>query len=348
MSNKSLRLSEKWFRRGLWLLSLIFAIFLMGLGSLVVNDLPRVESVQSRSNYQDRGAVEPLESARSALVTRIDAIVKDKQTLRLDADNAANEYRQAHDTYQNWLSSRSTTQQASQNPEVIQRTKDLDALKAKQLEFERQLAAVERSKLDLERQRNNIDEQLGELNASADKLLNAALRKQELRIFLYRLMVTLPLILIAGWLFAKKRKGQYWPFVWGFIFFALYTFFVELVPYLPSYGGYVRSIVGIVVTIVIGHYSIKSMQSYLARQKAQEAEPDNQRRKSLQYDTVLMRLSKKVCPGCERPIDVEKPELNHCPHCGISVFNNCGSCQARKNAFSPFCYSCGAQTQVVL
>ena len=40
---KSLRLTEKWMRRGLWLVALVFASFLIGLGSAVVGDLPQVE-----------------------------------------------------------------------------------------------------------------------------------------------------------------------------------------------------------------------------------------------------------------------------------------------------------------
>ena len=57
--SKSLRLSEKWFRRGLWLVALVFAGFLIGLGSTIVGDLPRVEKQLQVDDFIDRAQAEP-------------------------------------------------------------------------------------------------------------------------------------------------------------------------------------------------------------------------------------------------------------------------------------------------
>jgi len=180
------------------------------------------------------------------------------------------------------------------------------------------------------------------LESEGYKMLNTEQRKVELRVFLYRLLLTLPLLAIAAWLFVKKRKGTYWPFVWGFIIFAGFAFFVELVPYLPSYGGYVRYIVGIVLTAVIGRYAILALNRYLEKQKAAELLPDAQRREELSYDVALARLAKGVCPGCERPVDLKNTEIDFCPHCGIGLHDHCHACNTRKSAFAKFCHACGA------
>jgi predicted RNA-binding Zn-ribbon protein involved in translation (DUF1610 family) len=70
--------------------------------------------------------------------------------------------------------------------------------------------------------------------------------------------------------------------------------------------------------------------------------PDLERRKELSYDTALARLAKKVCPGCERPVDLSNTAIDYCPHCGICLFDHCGMCNERKSAFSRFCHACGA------
>ena len=113
----------------------------------------------------------------------------------------------------------------------------------------------QQASLDARQSAVQTNRQLDAMQADAHIQMDAEARKVELWVFLYRLALTLPLLVIAGWLFAKKRKGTYWPVVWGFIYFALFAFFVELVPYLPSYGGYVRYAVGIVVTVLVGRYA---------------------------------------------------------------------------------------------
>jgi predicted RNA-binding Zn-ribbon protein involved in translation (DUF1610 family) len=182
----------------------------------------------------------------------------------------------------------------------------------------------------------------------AEQQAYAVALKAARKVFLFRLGVTLPLLIVAGWLFKYKRNGTYWPFTWGFIFFALFAFFVELVPYLPSYGGYVRYGVGIVLTVLGGRYAIRWLQGWIERQKAAEALPDQQRRTGMRYDVAMQRIGKNVCPSCERATNFEDETLGHCPHCGIGLFDRCPACRSRKNAFARFCFSCGTPANASL
>lgn len=109
------------------------------------------------------------------------------------------------------------------------------------------------------------------------------------------------------------------------------------------YGGYVRYVVGIVLTVLIGRYAILALNRYLERQKLAEQQPDAQRREELSYDVALTRLGKGVCPGCERGVDLKNDKIDFCPHCGIGLFDHCGKCSTRKSAFAHFCHACGSK-----
>src|SRR3546814_7157610 len=64
--SKVLRLSEKWFRRGLWLVALVFAGFLIGLGGTIVGDLPKVETPLHIDDFLDHArAVELREKLKN-------------------------------------------------------------------------------------------------------------------------------------------------------------------------------------------------------------------------------------------------------------------------------------------
>ena len=340
--SKSLRLSEKWFRRGLWLVALAFAGFLIGLGGSVVSDLPRMEQQHELDDFIDKEAAEPLRATiRDAERTEQAADrALEQATLQLDVAQKASA--SARETFDNWIATRQATAQGAQDTEVIRRTQALDVLKAREDEAQQRVDAQRQRALDARQIQDSAQMQLAPLETQAGEQLRAAYRQMELRVFGYRLALTLPLLLVAGWLFVKKRKSTWWPFVWGFIFFALFAFFVELVPYLPSYGGYVRYIVGIVLTVLAGRYAIMALNRYLERQKLAEAQPDQVRREELSYDTALTRLAKNVCPGCERPVDLKNPEIDFCPHCGIGLFDHCGTCSTRKSAFAKFCHACGS------
>lgn len=337
---KSLRLSEKWFHRGLWLVALVFAGFLTGLGSTVVGDLPRVEKQLTLDDFIDIKAAEPLRMTLAAETKAAQAVSDETEQAQLKLNAAEADTLAARETFDNWLATRQVTQQGGQDAELVKRTQALDVLKGKERKAKAAVEAQQQIVLNA-RLSQGAREQLEELEQAAQAKLDVAYRAVELRVFLYRLALTLPLLVVAGWLFAKKRKSTYWPFVWGFIFFALFAFFVELVPYMPSYGGYVRYVVGIIVTVLIGRQAIVSLNRYLEKLKLAEQLPDVQRREELSYDTALTRLSKAVCPGCERAVDLKSPDIDFCQHCGISLFDHCQTCNARKSAFAKFCYACG-------
>lgn len=339
--SKGLRLSEKWFNRGLWLVAFIFAWFLIGLGDTVIRDLPKMEEHYTLDQFIDKSAANPIRKKLQTLNAEQREVSNQLEQAQLKLDTQRNDYRAARTTYNNWVSTRRATDQANQDGAVIQRTQALDQLKILERDALKVVEQLKQRRLDI---RQNIDKKqtsLAKLEVPARKILIEKRKQQNIRAFLYRLALTLPLLLIAAWLFKKKRKTPYWPFVWGFIFFAAFAFFVELVPYLPSYGGYVRYLVGIVLTVVIGRQAIISLNKYLEKQRLTETMPEAERRETMSYDTALARLAKNVCPGCERQVDLKNTENDFCPHCGIGLHDYCGSCNGRKSAFAKFCHKCG-------
>ena len=283
-----------------------------------------------------------LQQARDRLNEEDTRLTEEAERSALELEKQRNQTAAEQQSLQNWLAARSATEQSEQNPEVIARTRKLDELKAKEQTLQQQYAAIQQRQLDNRQQRDRNEKELEQEQNNASKLKEKDDRRIELQVFLYRLALTLPLLLIGGYLFAKKRRSRWWPFVWGFIYFALFAFFVELVPYLPSYGGYVRYAVGILMTILIGRYAIVAMNRYLERKRNEEALPADERQQQMDYDRAQQCTAKGICPGCERPLDFQHPEMDYCPHCSINLFNRCGNCNTRKSAFNRYCFHCGS------
>ena len=340
---KSLRVPERLFSIAMWAVSIVFASFLIGLGGQVVGDLPGVDQSISLEQFIEQSRMQPLRAQRLQLQESANEVNKRRSVASLVVDSSAASYRARKEAYDTWIATRTATSDPAQDPEVLQRTRELDELRERQRAAQRLVEVQDARRLTITQTLDSLGTAETLLEDAARPAFRSAQLRHELRVFGIRLALTLPLLLIAIWLIARKRKSDYWPLARGFVLFALFAFFVELVPYLPSYGGYVRYVVGIVLTLVAGHYVIRAMRQYVAKRQVVEQQTETQRRQSLGYENALRKMGANICPGCERAIAAGSTvsPSNFCVHCGMKLFDSCGACSTRKNAFFQYCPTCG-------
>jgi predicted RNA-binding Zn-ribbon protein involved in translation (DUF1610 family) len=339
---KRLLVPERLFWLAMWIVSLVFASFLIGLGGTIIGDLPRVERPLTIEQFADQTALQRARTEIRRLREIEGDLVNREAQASLQVAAANNAYQSARSAYSNWISTRNATTDPRQDEEVIQRTRQLDQLQAGAREAQVALEKIERDLLDT-RQTLAANEKIErDLITGASKAYESAGFRQEFRVFAWRLALTLPLLVVAWWFVMKKRRSEYWMLLRGFVMFALFTFFVELVPYLPSYGGYVRYAVGIVMTAVAGHYLLRGMRAYLARRRQVEQQTEAERRRALAPEEALKKMTANVCPACERALMTSGDVVpDYCVHCGLKLFDRCSSCEIRRNVFFPFCPKCG-------
>lgn len=340
--SKSTRRPQQIFTIVMWLLSIIFAGFLIGFGGLIIKDLPQIDrkiTVEQFTDTQALTAIDEMQREKEGQKLRLKRDVEDAQNA-WSAEQA--EYNSARISFNNWIKTRTATQSSAQDPEVISRNRAIDELKAREDAAQKRVQAAQAALRTLERDIIDVKSRRRDMIATARPKYKSAKRAQELRVFLFRLALTLPLLCAAVWVLMKRRQSAYWPLYRGFVLFALFAFFVELVPYLPHYGGYVRYGVGIFMALIAGHFIIRSMRKYMERKQLEESRSEGERRQSIEYETALKKIAAKTCPGCDRSIITrEGVDTDFCVHCGIRLQEKCGACGKRNITFHRFCLSCG-------
>ena len=339
---KGVRVPERVYRGVLWAVSIVFAGFIVGLGNLVIGDLPMVEEQVYTAPADDTPAIRQVRDEIRKIGDSKTAIDDKLEIQRLQLDQAQRQSSTANETFKAWIAARTATTNPAQDPEVLARTRELEQLKANERSIQQAIAALENQRTPLDQRENALRLEENRLVSDAIPAQERAMFWQELRVFGLRLAITLPMLAAAAWMVVRKRKSDHWPLMRGFVLAAVFVFFVELVPYLPSYGGYIRYAVGIILTFAAGHFLIKNMRAYLAHRQEVEAQAEKERRARVSHDEAFKKMAAKVCPGCDRPISTTgDAEANFCVHCGMTLFDHCHSCNTRKMAFFRFCMTCG-------
>ena len=265
---KGERSRERLFQVLNWLVSIVLAGFLIGFGGLVIGDLPKVSSPVTVEQFTPPGKLAELEATSRRIDSQRSDLLPQLEAAGEKRDRTAEAYTSAREAFDNWVKTRTATGDGAQDAELVARTRELDRLKSLQDAARAEHDAASDAVTALGEQEAATEKAQGALKAAAEPAFKRAKFMQDLKVFLLRLALTLPLLALSAWMLIRRPRGDYWPFQRGFILFSAFAFFVELAPYLPDYGGYVRFGVGILLTIVIGHFLIKSMRSYLARREA--------------------------------------------------------------------------------
>src|SRR5262245_20262105 len=127
---KSLRVPERLFRLVMWIISVVFAGFLIGLGGRIIADLPRIETELTIDQFADAAALSAARDDIRTLTARERDLDAEQAQARLALDAVSNAYHSAFSAYSNWIATRTATTDPRQDPEVLTRTRALDALKA--------------------------------------------------------------------------------------------------------------------------------------------------------------------------------------------------------------------------
>lgn len=338
-------------------ISLILSIFLILLTEKIMSDVDNITTSPLPSDFENTALLANYDKAiaKHDDSVRVLEITKERVVKTIEAAVANRESEK--ESFDNWLKTRKTLGSPTNDVEVLARTRKIDDLLKVEQEWNGKLSIIEDSIAQIQRYRDNYYIKMDEERNRANELYYTALQKYDLKVFLIRLLIVTPILLIGIFFFMRFRQNKYWPLFQGYILFSLYAFFFGLVPYLPSYGGYIRYTVGILLSLFAGYYAISHLRKYLEMKKKELEISSLERSKNVQTETAEKALFNHVCPSCGKDFILktwESPSENgknipvvtvYCRYCGLELFSNCEKCGHRNFLHLPYCSSCGHKTK---
>lgn len=339
------------------LISLVLCVFLIALSSKIIDDLdpsaqrPEPESFVSRKHNA-------LEAQQAAIDAEVQALQDKNERIEQTIATARENYNNEKQSFENWIKTRKTLGSPDKDQEVVDRARKLDGYYKIEQDWRSQLSARQQLIDAKNKQKQQLQFQMDQEDAVGQARFDAALRRHDLKVFLVRLLFVGPILALGIFFFVRYRRHQFWPLYFGFTLFSLYAFFVGLVPYLPSYGGYIRYTVGIALSVGLGYYAIKHIRAYLERKQEELKVSTQERARNVQQEVAEKALDNHYCPSCGKDFIIKKWETpskalgndalqlvtDFCRHCGLNLFVDCYNCGHKNFAHLPFCASCGVKS----
>ena len=343
-----------------WAISIVLMGFLISLSNLIIRDLDTTVPYPNYQLYVDQPTIDKISWDNNALEEQIDAlseVIRNYETMRNLADESKNAEQESFD---NWIKTRSTIGSPAQDKEVLRRTMKIDEYRSIALEWKQKCDSIQ-SQVDVLFTEVNDNEQKKDVIIShAGQGHRQAVKKHDLKVFLIRLLFVAPILALGIFFFIRYRNHRFKALFLGFTLFSVYAFFVGLVPYLPDYGGYIRYVVGILLTVGLGYYAIKYLKDYSDKKRAELNESTTKRAMKLQNEISERAFNNHVCPSCgkdfflkpwEAPSQLNKQNLHtatdFCRYCGLQLVKTCG-CGQRNYAHLPYCITCGDKIKEVV
>jgi predicted RNA-binding Zn-ribbon protein involved in translation (DUF1610 family) len=352
-NNKKLEKTSKLIN---YIIAIVLCGFLISLSGKLIDDVDEWKERPRVEEFQNTELLEKKESEIEKIDIKIELKEEKKSSIENTIKVVNNNYDNAKKSFDNWLEARKTVGSPNEDKEVLSRANELDEYYKTQQEWKKELSVISSEIQVLTKDKNEINEIIYNEEEKAYEEREKAIRKYDLKIFLIRLLFILPILLLGIFFIIKYRKHKYWPLFLGFVLFSFYAFFFGLVPYLPSYGGYIRYTVGIILSVLFGIYAINKIKKFIEHKKSELLVSTTERAKKVQTETAEKALDDHMCPSCGKDFIVKKWDksagkkdktetygivTNFCRFCGLELFKKCNKCDSENFAHLPFCSNCG-------
>jgi len=219
-------------------ISIILCIFLILLSNRIIDDLDSTTNRPYPTDFENKSVLAELDKNMEAQDAELDNLYAKKETVEKTIATAKDNHTNEKQSFDNWLETRKTLGSPDKDQEVIARVKKLDEFYKVEQEWRTELNVLQTQIDETQKKKQEIQKSIDKEQDEAYKKYENALKKYDLKVFLIRLIFVAPILALGIFFFIRYRRHKFYPLFFGFTLFSLYAFFFGLVPYLPSYGGY--------------------------------------------------------------------------------------------------------------